>query len=130
MSRVSELLVDIFGELVLLFLLPEVVALYLGSRLFRVRVPILRILAIAAVGMVAVLVGDVLASALSLRGIGRQALQEVVHAVVVAGVLARATEASVAKAGAIAVATGLTRLLLLLLAEGLWMAYVYGTATA
>jgi hypothetical protein len=130
MSRVSELLVELFGELVLLLFLPEVLALLVVSRLFRVRVPVLRILVIAVVGVVAVLVGDILASALSSRGIGRQALQEVVHALVVAGVVARYTEASVVKAGAIAVSTGLLRLLLLLLAEALWMAYVYGTAAA
>ena len=130
MSRVPELLAELFGELTLLFFLPEVLALYVVSRLFRVRVPVLRILAVAAVGVVTVLMGDVLASAVSLRGIGRQAVQEVVHALVVAGVVARSTEASVVKAGAIAVSTGLLRLLLLVLAEGLWMAYVYGTATA
>lgn len=61
---------------------------------------------------------------------GGRSGQEVVHAHVVAGVVARATEASVVKAGAIAVSTGLLRLLLLVLAEALWMAYVYGTATA
>lgn len=121
---------ELFGELVLLLFLPEVLALLVVSRLFRVRVPVLRILVIAVVGVVAVLVGDILASALSSRGIGRQALQEVVHALVVAGVVARYTEASVVKAGAIAVSTGLLRLLLLLLAEALWMAYVYGTAAA
>ena len=120
-------LLEFIVELLLMAFGVGALALFVTSKLLRVRMPVSRLLALAGIILVSAVIGDVLGSALFSHRIARRLLEETIQVSILASAMVRMTHASVPKAVAVAVVTGLLRLIIPLAIELLWVLFVFGS---
>jgi hypothetical protein len=123
------MILEIVFELVLMTFGLGAVALFVSSRLLRVRIPGRRLLALAGVIVFAAIAADILASALVERGFAKRLLEEAMQTTLLAIGLITVGQVRVARSIAIAVLTTVARVLLLIAIEAVWALIVFGSVT-
>jgi hypothetical protein len=128
LTRVIDTLLEIIVELLLMTFVVGALALFVTGKLLRVPMTVSRLLGLAGIILVSAVIGDVLGSAFFSHRIARRLLEETIQVSILAPAMVRMTDASVPKAVAVAVVTGLLRLIIPLTIEMLWVLFVFGSA--
>jgi len=124
-----DVLLEIAVEILPLYVLGAL-GLFVVGRLLGVKIPLPRLLLLALVTLLTLGIGGFgVKWMVSLERLPMGLLAMVARAAILAGAIVLATRASVARAAAIALLTDLARTLVMILAEAVLAAYLYGSAT-